>query len=595
MKRIKEFIQFIQKGIFRAILRFPLTGISLVGAAILICYMISLRGTPPVMVEKLMFTSLFAAILGMAAQFAFERFKEMERLRPAAYGISALVIAGYFMILWPVPAISSEISIRTFVAVFAMICAVLWFPSVKEKADFNKVALIHFKAVFTSVLYAAVLSAGIAAIIAAVDILLINVDNDAYAYMMTIIWVMFATVYYLSLLPKFNSLEESDLELTRKAEKYPRFLEILVSYIAIPLVGAYTLVLLIYFVKILVTTKWPSGQLGPMVLAYSATGLLLFVLSSLLENRFAILYRKIFPKILIPIVVVQLISVSIRLNAYGITESRYYVALFGIFSIAIGILLSIRPVSKNSVIALLAAGVAIFSVIPPVDAFTVSRVSQTNRIEGILQSEGILKDGKLTPKADASEQTKIESTNILSYLENRKYLGDIKWLPSDFNVYEDIKNTLGFEPTYPNYSENENQYYYVSLDTQIPMIISGYDISVMINSDRYAKDRGATPISFTIGDAKYELLAERSSNNETRISIKDSKGVEVIGSGLYDFAKGFFNTQNAGKEGLPPEKMTFDVTQNGYKMRLIFQNISITAQGADAGVDYSVWVLFGTP
>ena len=94
----------------------------------------------------------------------------------------------------------------------------------------------------------------------------------------------------------------------------------------------------------------------------------------------------------------QLISVGIRLNAYGITESRYYITLFGVFSLLCGIMLSFMPVSKNGRIALLAAGFAILSVVPPVDAFTLSRHSQITRLESMLQAEGILHEGKITPK-----------------------------------------------------------------------------------------------------------------------------------------------------------------------------------------------------
>ncbi len=215
---------------------------------------------------------------------------------------------------------------------------------------------------------------------------------------------------------KFNSEKYLDLEALNIAENYPKFLVILVSYIAIPLVAAYYVVLFAYVVKILVTLHWPSGQLGPIGIVYSAAGLLIFILASLLENRFALFYRTIFPKVLIPIVIMQMVSVAIRLNAYGITESKYYVALFGVFSLVTAIFLSFKPVVAIILIALFAAGFAIFSFIPPVDAFTVSRVSQINRIETILEAEGILKDGKLTPKPEASEQTKIETPISFSYL-----------------------------------------------------------------------------------------------------------------------------------------------------------------------------------
>ncbi|MDD3364959.1 MAG: DUF4153 domain-containing protein, partial [Syntrophomonas sp.] len=359
MNRFTKAIVLATQRLFEAVARFPMTVICLICTSMLLCYMISLHKDPELIIQKLMFTFLLGSFLGVASQFTCERFERLLKMRVVVYGVSVLITVGYYLIILPAPSISFEVVTRTLVAVFAMFCAFLWVPSYQSESDFNGIALTHFKSAFTSVLYSGVLSAGCASIIAAIDILLFKVNSDSYGYMMTIIWVLFATLYYLSLLPRYNSDDESEREYAQLTAQYPRFLEILISYIAIPLVATYTLVLAAYFIKILVTFKWPSGQLGVMVLAYSAAGLTIYVLASLLENRFAKLYRLIFPKVLIPVVIMQLISVAIRLNAYGITESRYYVTLFGVFSLVCGIVLSFKPVSKNGIIALLAAGFAI--------------------------------------------------------------------------------------------------------------------------------------------------------------------------------------------------------------------------------------------
>ncbi len=60
----------------------------------------------------------------------------------------------------------------------------------------------------------------------------------------------------------------------------------------------------------------------------------------------------------------------------------------------------------------------------------------------------MLQGGVLTPKANASEETRVESTSILTYLYRQGYLGDIAWLPADFVPYEDMEGTLGFGPDY---------------------------------------------------------------------------------------------------------------------------------------------------
>ncbi|BAE82744.1 hypothetical protein AT727_20830 [Desulfitobacterium hafniense] len=593
MKNWQEVFKLFLQGLYKAVSRFPFTVFCLAGATGIVWYTIYIEFNPTLYINKVAYALAVGAFIGMLAQFSIERFEKLAHKPIAVYALSLVLTAGYFLIILPAPELSAEITVRTFVAVFAMLCAILWVPSFKGETNFDKVALIHFKGFFTSILYSAVLSAGIAAILAAVDMLLFDINNDAYAYTMAFIWVMFAPLYYLSLLPKFHSREEYDFDAMQRAEYYPRFLEILVSYILVPLVGIYSLVLFAYFIKILLTMKWPVGQLGPMVLIYSAVGIILFILVSLLENRFALLYRKMFPKILIPIVIMQMISVGIRLNAYGITESRYYVALFGVFSIVIGLILSLKPLTKNGFIALLAAGFAIVSILPPVDAFTVSRVSQITRLEGILQGEGILADGKLTPKVNASENAKIETTNILNYLNRQSSLEYIEWLPEDFAIYDDMRETFGFAATYPNYT-NEYRYFSAFLDTRVPINISDYDISLQFHSNRYEKDMTSQTVSFMLEEKTYELVVERLSQAEVKLSIQDATGSELISTGLYEFAERLSEVGEKHKSELSPDEMTLEVNRDGYKLKILFQSINMTFEPEpDAGVDYSGQVFFG--
>lgn len=590
MKQFGGFIKTTGKDLWRAIARFPLTVLCLAGITAISCYVIYLRNTPPLILEKLALTFLVAAILAMAAQFAVENVSKLGTLRAAAHIVSAALAVGFFFLLRPAPRIGSEIGVRSAVAVFALICAILWLPSVNGRTDFNRVALTHFKAVFTSALYAAVLSGGIAAIISAVDILLFHVDSVVYRYMLSVVWILFAGVCDLSLLPEFG--REEDAQREERAGKYPRFLEILISYIAIPLMGAYTVVLTAYFVKILITHKWPSGQLGPLILAYSAVGLVLLVLASLAQNRFAVWYRRLFPKALVPIVILQMVSVGIRLRAYGVTESRYYLALFGIFSLVIGVILSFRPVAGNRLIALLAAGFAVVSIIPPVDAFNVSRHSQISRLERILQAEGMLSGGVLTPKSSASEETKKETTSILSYLDGRAVLDQLSWLPENFEIYEDMETTFGFASTYSGYDPN-TKYSQLFLAPNELLAISGYDVSTNLNSSRYDSDN--RPVSFTVRDIAYRMSVSRISDQDARVSVQTADGTELVGTDLYSFSRTLIDTTPDSKSGLPAEQLTLDTEQNGYRLRVIFQSINVDSGSSGMNIDYSMTVLFGAP
>jgi cytochrome c oxidase subunit IV len=595
MNSLYEAIIKMMQGFSKAILRFPLTVFCLICATILTCYMISLHKSPDLTIQKLMFAFLFGSFLGVTAQFACERFWHLAITRLVVYALSVLLILGYYLIISPVPAIDYGVRTRTSVAIFSLFCVFIWLPSFQGKFDFNSVALIHFKSAFTSILYAGVLASGLAAIIGAINILLFKVNSDWYGYMMAIVWILFATIYYLSLLPHFDSESETDHAYAGEASHYPRFLEILVSYIAVSLVAAYTLVLFAYFIKIGFTMKWPSGQLGPMILAYSAAGLVIYVLASRLKNRLAVLYQLIFPKVLIPVVIMQLISVYIRLNAYGVTESRYYVALFGIFSIVVGIVLSFRPVVKNSIIALFGAGFAILSVIPPVDAFTVSRVSQINRLENMLQAASVLVDGKISPKIDADITLRLETTSILNYLERRSYLKAVAWLPEDFEINKSMKRTFGYEPAY-EYMSGTIDNFFADLNMQKPLNIDGYDVMLQAGAYRGMDLKENTDYDFEVRGFQYRLMLERLSPQEVRVSVHNLSGTELVSTGLYDFAASLTGVSKRPKEALGAEELTLDAEGNGCKLRIIFQNINITyGTGADAGADYNMFILIATP
>ncbi len=600
MNRLEHFIRRRLWGLVRAAARFPVSVAGFVAAAVVVYSLIAGSGNSELFKQKWLFTLFVGAVLGMALQFAMERFQKLEKRRLLVYGAGALLTAGYFLILLPAPEISETIGIRSAVAVFSMLCMVLWLPSFGKAADFNKVALTHVKTFATSWLYAAVLSAGTAAVIATVDALLFSVDEKAYAYAMTTVWIVFAPLYYLSLLPRFDHRQnvlgggaEGVPASMEDAAGVPKFFEILISYIAVPLVAVYTAVLAAYCGKILVTQTWPSGQLGPMVLVYSAAGLAVFVLASLLDNGFARVYTKVFPKAWVPVVIMQLISVGIRLNAYGVTESRYYVALFGVFSLAAALMLSFSPVSKNGRVALLAAAFALVSIVPPVDAFTVSRNSQIGRLEAILAEEGMLAKGALVPKATASQHTREETTSIVNYLSSSGSLSYVRWLPEAFNAYEDFEETFGFERTYAG--AQSQRYAMVSRDLEMPLNVKGYDQMMAFQLFRHKEARDQLTRPVVLEGQSYNVVVTRMSSLEGKVALVSAGGEEVLSLQLYEAVEGFLPQMGADKPVMPPEALTSEAEGNGFRLAVVFESVSLFEMDQGERVaDYDFYVLVGT-
>lgn len=582
-----KFIQKTFQGMMVAFKRFPLAITSLISETILLYYIISLDKDPSTFYLKIVFIFLVLIVEGISVEFLIERFNRSLKFKQFAYLCALALVTIYAFIIWPSPEIDYLVGTRTVVALFALTCAGLYIPSYKNAFEFNLVALTAFKAMFTSVLYAFVLFLGLFATIASIDILLFNVDEKMYAYTAVTVWGLFMVTYFLSLLPDFNSQEESDIEKRNEIINFPKILLILISYIAVPLVGIYSLVLIAYIVKIIVTFVWPIGQLGPMVLAYSIAGLVVYILASNLKNAFAKAYQHFFPMIWIPVVITQLISITIRLAAYGITESRYYLALFGLYSLGMGIYLVFKPVVNNQKIALIAMIVALVSIVPPVDAFTISRWSQKTRLTKILEEANLLVNGEIKPNADVSLEVRKETTSIMEYMDRRHYLADLSYLPSDFSLYDDFETTFGFQMSYTYY--NQEIYYNAWLDTEEVLSITGYD--------SFARLSIHPDMKLLYDDEKWELnnltvhieVEQIDTLNHVIKLIDETNNVLIETESLYNYASLVKEKETANHDMMSADSMSFIVENEAYKLKIIFQNIYLNSDTAD----YEVIVLVG--
>lgn len=533
--------------------------------------------------EDCFFTGIFGALLATVTQFKIERFKDLLKYKFLLHGATLALSIGYYYFMTN-DEITQSMVVHLFVISFALFAGYLYVPSAKNEVNFGNVALSHFKAAFTAILYGVVLFLGFIAIFGAIDILLYDLDTKIYAHTANIAFVFFTPVYYLSLLPKFNSKNEEDIEKNEAAFNYPRVMEILVSFIIIPLISIFSVVLVIYFIKILVTGVWPVGQVGPMVLAYSAAGYFIYILGSNLENNFSNLYRKIFPIILIPLVAMQLVSSYIRVDAYGITESRYYVILFGVFSIVTAFMLIFRKKKNPNLIVLLSAIFAILSIIPPVDAFTVSKNSQENRLEEILIRNNMLVDNEIIPKENVTNEDKHEITNISDYLARMGYLKDIEWFPKDYitdsGYYRNFEVIYGFSPYYGGYVPGEiPQYIYARLDENEEVDIAGYDKFLKFNifSDNSSLEIG----DFTLDGNKYTVKQRSNGKGELIISILDNSNNNIIEVNMKQLIDTLIENVNEPKSLVSQENLTVIEENENMKLKIIANELNIDRSTKD--------------
>lgn len=597
-----KFIDKLQNklsGLYNAISRYPLTVIFLLAAAVVNAKGIN-RGEP---YYKLLLTFVIGAYIGFAMQAAFERFFEKFLHRIVSMVICVLLTMGYFLIVNQYTTTSLETWIRTSVALLALIIAYIWIPVIKSTITFNESFMSSFKSFFNSLLFSAVLFAGISIIIGAIDLLLFLVDEKSYMHALNIISLLFAPIYFLSLIPiypgassktLFNESQNHNKEYITRASSCPKFLEILISYIIIPLLSIYTIILVMYIARNITGKFWTDNRLEPMLVGFAITIILIYILASRIENKFAELFRKIFPKILVPIVVFQIVSSILRTQYTGIMHGRYYVILFGIFAAVSGVLLSFIPVRKNGIVAMLLIVFALFSIIPPLDAFTISRTNQQKLLQSVLVKNKMLEDNKITPNPSVTEEDKKIISTTLNYLEMMGYTNDIDYLGRDFNLYNDFYDTFGF------YRYEEIMYrqdsVHMSLNQQSPIIISGYDALVVLNF--YVNEYNSNPSNKLCNfknSGKTYTISNIKSFDSGKLWLSNDKGEELIILNMKDvFDK--FDTSTPGnytisKNAMTADNATFTLENDKAAMSLVALNINIDKSNSEHPYSGDFYVL----
>jgi len=559
------------------ITRYPVTVVFLLAATIINGIEINEPGDRYI---KYLITFVVGAFLSAVLQAVFERFYHKATARMSLMSLAALLTIGYYLIILPLPRLSIEIGIRTLVATFALYISFLWVPGIKSRISFNESFMAAFKALFITAFFSGIIFAGISIIFGTIDLLITNVNYRTYLHTANIVFVLFAPMYFLSFTPNYPGERNKDNEEERiklqeetiqKTTNCPKYLEILISYIIIPLTAVFTIILLIYIVQNIAGKFWTNNLLEPMLVAYSITVIIVYILASRLSNKFAELFRMIFPKVLVLIVIFQVISSFLKIGEEGITFGRYYVILFGIFAAIAGVVFSTLPVRKNGIVAAILIILSIISIVPPVDAFTVSKASQVSMLKRVLVNNNMLDDNVITPNASISEHDKQLIVKSVNYLRTMEYINQITWL-EDFNRENNFNVTFGFAE-YEQF-DKENQYINVNLKQNMPIEIAGYDTFIYSNITINDNSEGETKISdFVISSKNYSLTKSMTDDNCT-IKLQDDNKQDIISFETKEIFDSLANYSNE-KELLTAEKAIFSKENEQSKMTLVIQNINI--------------------
>ena len=425
-------------GITDAIKAFPLTTFFLF--ILFIVNLVEINGTVTHYDKWL--ATLAVAVFAVSVADLFAK-------RILTYSI-ALVFTGLFFLV--ISANDLILAIQTAVVLCALMMGFIW----RAEENFSARFFHIFKGALITAFFSIVIFVGLFLIYAAVDYLLFTLDSSVMEYIAATVFGLFTPLFFLSL--------------TMKDEEPARILEVLLSYVIVPLTMVYAVILVIYIA--LHFTDWSENLLEPLLVSFATTVLIVYFLTYLLDNTLTKWFRLIFPKVLIVIVLYQLVVSIMKIGEAGITHGRYFVILFGLFAVIIALVITFIQ-KKQWLVAPIFIGFSLLSIIPPVDAFTISKNNQAQLLQERLQSLDMF-GGEIQPNNDISVEDKYFITEKFDYLRQMDY--DIAWLPN-----ESFTQLFGFSPQYEN-GMNE-MYYTANLKWGEPIVypIESYDYFVQIS------------------------------------------------------------------------------------------------------------------
>jgi len=367
-----------------------------------------------------------------------ERKSSQGKMRFVGYWLLAvLFLFSYFMFmlktLQPVPVIRYI----AFTAAFYLLAPVLAGPGRPE--SFERFCIFLLSRLLTTLLYALVLYLGLIAILFAINTLFqAGISDKFYADLFTISFCSFAPLFFLADIPKPNE------PLAQTA--YPKALKIMLLYILIPVIAAYTLILYAYSAKILILQNWPEGMVTNLVLWYAlACTTVLFLLFPIRKSEsYTTWIFAILPKVLLPLILMMFVAISIRIRNYGMTESRFFVLVAGAWMTGALAYMSVVRQPRNIFLPLTAALLAILSVTGPWSSFSISVISQNGRFENLLVKNKILQNGSLIPaKTDLTEDDRKELSAIIYYFKEFHSYSELRHCPAYFNIFQ-TQRVYGF-------------------------------------------------------------------------------------------------------------------------------------------------------
>ena len=246
----------------------------------------------------------------------------------------------------------------------------------------------------------------------------------------------------------FTLISQGEDEVSEPA----KVVRLILNFILSPAVIIYTVILYVYFIKIVVVWDLPKGGVAWMVMGFVTVALAGRLMQYVLnEHHYEWFYRH-FTWIAIPPLIMYWVGSIYRIRLYSFTESRFYLMMAGVLMTLFVLMLLWRRTRRFQLMALIfGAAVIVFTYIPGISAKSVGFACQKARLQQYIRDLKLVdeKTHKFvqTLNMDAIRSDSVrraqyqEVCSIIDYVRNdmgrdafTEQYGKWSWYDSEFEV-----------------------------------------------------------------------------------------------------------------------------------------------------------------
>ena len=355
--------------------------------------------------------------------------------------------------------------------------------------------------------------------------------------------------------------------LSKVGEEMGKFSKVLMGYVLPAIVAIACLIVYIYIIKIIVVRKMPSNEAFSIMTGIFVTGLFIWTTAQGCTEGKLHRYLLFFPIVFSPFIVIQIISLSMRIRQYGVTNSRYLGILLVAFEIIYVGYYAFLRLQKRGIdgffFVMLAAPFVVYYLIPGINSYSVITASQSKVIERYFDAK---QRGEETEDF-RSAKSALYSIKTQGSIEGQRYVEKLKNKYSR-ELIESI-NTIGYEV---DYEDTKTTNIYSSISNPV-VSIEGYKYLKNANVSIYDGETDPSKVPVYEHYDRDELLGT--------VDIKDMVD-ELIK--LEESDAGYEEKGKVLDKVLPLE--------NGAGLYIYDLSIEVTKEGMLDSVTYSGFYLF---